>query len=310
LEHWPSLFLFFQKAALGDDLPAARTIFNALQNDIFKLYLQFLEFNLKLITDLNQELQSESPKMSLLLNRITSLYKSILKCFVKHDVIKNHEIANINVKDPSIYRSVDNIHFGGKVDAYLKNPENEFKIAAADLHNFKLRCLDFYVELCVQIKKRFNFQDKILLYASLFTPSVVRSGNIFSISEFQNLAVDVDEVNREWQLLSDIDLLTNCDDLSDFWTKVATMKNQIGEPMFNNLMTVVKLILSLPHSSAVAERVFSQLSMIKNRLRNRLAITTCSYILALKENIKTGLQLPPKNYKISHVTKRPIGDAV
>ncbi|KAJ3616629.1 hypothetical protein MTP99_015970 [Tenebrio molitor] len=36
LEHWPSLFLFFQKAALGDDLPAARTIFNALQNDIFK----------------------------------------------------------------------------------------------------------------------------------------------------------------------------------------------------------------------------------------------------------------------------------
>jgi hypothetical protein len=73
------------------------------------------------------------------------------------------------------------------------------------------------------------------------------------------------------------------------------MKNQIGEPMFNNLMTVVKLILSLPHSSAAAERVFSQLSMIKNRLRNRLAITTCSYILALKENIKTGLQLPPKN---------------
>ncbi|CAH1366273.1 unnamed protein product, partial [Tenebrio molitor] len=73
LEHWPSLFLFFQKAALGDDLPAARTIFNALQNDIFKLYLQFLEFNLKLITDLNQELQSESPKMPLLLNRITSL---------------------------------------------------------------------------------------------------------------------------------------------------------------------------------------------------------------------------------------------
>jgi hypothetical protein len=223
--------------------------------------------------------------------------------FIKHSlmklvmVIKNHEIANINVKDPSIYRSVDNIHFGGKVDAYLKNPENEFKIAAADLHNFKLRCLDFYVELCVQIKKRFNFQDKILLYASLFTPSVVRSGNIFSISEFQNLAVDVDEVNREWQLLSDIDLLTNCDDLSDFWTKVATMKNQIGEPMFNNLMNVVKLILSLPHSSAVAERVFSQLSMIKNRLRNRLAISTCSYILALKENIKTGLQLPPKIIK-------------
>jgi hypothetical protein len=118
--------------------------------------------------------------------------------------------------------------------------------------------------------------------------------NVFSISEFQNLfpnlAVGVDEVNREWQLLCDIDLLTNCDDLSDFWTKVATMKNQIGEPMFNNLMTVVKLILSLPHSSAAAERVFSQLSMIKNRLRNRLAITTCSYILALKENIQTELK--------------------
>jgi hypothetical protein len=178
-EHWSTgrhYSYFFKKLLWETTCQQPEQFKNALQNDIFKLYLQFLEFNLKLITDLNQELQSESPKMPLLLNRITSLYKSILKCFVKHDAIKNHEIANINVKDPSIYRSVDNINFGGKVHAYLKNPENEFKIAAADLHNFKLRCLDFYVEVCVQIKKRFNFQEKILLYASLFTPSVVRSG--------------------------------------------------------------------------------------------------------------------------------------
>ncbi|CAH1379253.1 unnamed protein product [Tenebrio molitor] len=138
-----------------------------------------------------------------------------------------------------------------------------------DIDSFRIKCLDFYVELCLQIRNRFNFQDKVLEYATVFRPSVARSGDILAISDFKNLFpnltdIDVDLINQEWQLLSETDLLTkDCDDISDFWAKVAIIKNELGNLMLPNLLIIVKYILSLPHYSAAAERVFSQLSLIK-----------------------------------------------
>jgi hypothetical protein len=87
-------------------------------------------------------------------------------------------------------------------------------------------------------------------------------------------------------------------DVTVFWQRVAETKNELGQSMFNSLMEVVKCILSLPHSSAAAERVFSQLTINKTKLRNRLNIVTVSHILSVKENSKSGLILPKKSFKL------------
>jgi hypothetical protein len=103
--------------------------------------------------------------------------------------------------------------------------------------------------------------------------------------------VDVDKVNNEWQLLGENDLLKQYanTDLTLFWKKVAETKNELGELMFGNLMEIVKCVLSLPHSSAAAQRMFSQLPLNKTKLRNRLNITTMSNIMAVKQNIRDGI---------------------
>jgi hypothetical protein len=149
--------------------------------------------------------------------------------------------------------------------------------------------LEFYVELTLQIKKRFDFEDKFLKFASLFRPMTATSGRILTISEFTNLFpvlqhLNIDKVNEEWQLLSEVDELKSCND-SSFWEKLPRMKNDLGEPMFLNLFEVVKCILILPHSSASAERTFSKLFIIKTDKRNRLKIETISNILSIKEYI-------------------------
>ncbi|XP_050300186.1 LOW QUALITY PROTEIN: uncharacterized protein LOC126738788 [Anthonomus grandis grandis] len=77
LEHWNSLILFFQRAALEDNLPSARSILNALQNIEYKLYLLFLDYVLELINKVNMELQLESPKLPILLNRILALHRTL-----------------------------------------------------------------------------------------------------------------------------------------------------------------------------------------------------------------------------------------
>jgi hypothetical protein len=56
--------------------------------------------------------------------------------------------------------------------------------------------------------------------------------------------------------------------------------------MFPNLYEFLKNILSLPHGSAVAERVFSALNLIKRKNRNCLDVSTCHNLLLTKEMMR------------------------
>jgi hypothetical protein len=129
------------------------------------------------------------------------------------------------------------------------------------------------------------------------TPEVALSGEILSIADFPvlfpNIEIDVESAHTECQLLSEIKL-KDCNkrtDINAFWKTVSEQKNGCDNFTFPNLMVIVKTIFSLPHSSAAAEaaaeRCFSQLTLIKTSLRNKLLITTCAAILSVKDKLKT-----------------------
>jgi hypothetical protein len=67
--------------------------------------------------------------------------------------------------------------------------------------------------------------------------------------------------------------------------------------MFFNLSIIVKTILCMyPHSSASAGRGFSQHSLNKTKLRNRLDLETCSSLLIVNnalKHFKPGTWEPP-----------------
>jgi DNA-binding ferritin-like protein (Dps family) len=71
-------------------------IFNELQNVFNKLYLQFLDFILSYLTDLNKEMKAEKSKIYLLYSKVESVYKSILEMFMKKGSV---ERANQEVKE-------------------------------------------------------------------------------------------------------------------------------------------------------------------------------------------------------------------
>ncbi|XP_029404925.2 uncharacterized protein LOC115065906, partial [Bactrocera dorsalis] len=70
----------------------------------------------------------------------------------------------------------------------------------------------------------------------------------------------------------------NCNlDIDLFWEKVSSMKDgpDLSGFVFN--------LLSLPHSSAVAERKFSSLKLIKTSIRNKLEVSILHAIMICKE---------------------------
>jgi hypothetical protein len=67
LEQWEVLKLFFTSEVNANNKnEAAEIIFNRMHDVFSKLYLQFLDFILPYLTDLNKEMQLKTPKIHIL----------------------------------------------------------------------------------------------------------------------------------------------------------------------------------------------------------------------------------------------------
>jgi hypothetical protein len=55
-----------------------------------------------------------------------------------------------------------------------------------------------------------------------------------------------------------------------FWSSVADHRDASGELDFSELGNFVLSLLALPFSNAAVERTFSEMNLIKNKLRNRM----------------------------------------
>lgn len=291
LQHWSSLELFFTRAALEDNMQRAQLILDSLHNPIYKVYFYFLSYILEVTNKLNLEFQAETPKIQVLLARVTSLYKVILKSFLKKSYLEKTDLKDIVVSNPNNYVLLDDLYCGANVENFLKNNQNQTD--PIEIKNFKLRVLEYYIELAKQIKKRFNFEDDILKFASKFSPRSVLTGEYNTISQVQDLfpylTIDIEKLDFEYRLISEMNELKKYDDndMVQFWSCIANINSELNEKMFPNVSRVAKIIMSLPHSSATAERVFSQLNLVKTKTRNRLIVKTCGSLLHIKDMFKT-----------------------
>lgn len=178
------------------------------------------------------------------------------------------------------------MYFGAEVEDFI---DSNTCISADDVKSFKHKCLSFYSELCNQIKNRFLFSNSALEVLKVFNPDVSKSGNIPSLVKILNNfpklkdVINKEHLNLEWRSIPDVKDLENVEDLEEFWFSIINKKCSLTqEILYPNLKEVIKYIFALLHSSASAERIFSQLSLIKTRVRNRLLISTCENLLHAK----------------------------
>lgn len=287
LEQWNALELFFTRAALEDNLQSAKCIINALRNPIYKVYYTFLSYILDIVNKLNLLFQRERPLITSLLSVLKKQFKIIVKSFLKGDYVEKNKVHSIDPLNVHQYLNIDDMYFGAKTELLYGTLTND------ELLTFKKRALDFYVTLSLQIKKRIDFNDPILNAVEALHPAAVMTDHgkqQFSIANLLQLFPNIikeDElemINSEWRLIPEFkDNLKNIDDPEEFWIKVRKIKD--GEHCFllKNIGDFALSVLSLPHSSASTERIFSQLNLIKNKMRSRLHVSTCDALLHTKQ---------------------------
>nr|XP_012147785.1 PREDICTED: uncharacterized protein LOC105663456 [Megachile rotundata] len=104
--------------------------------------------------------------------------------------------------------------------------------------------------------------------------------------------IDVTELAFEWRILP-----SSFDDddkkeliglaLDKMWKRILDVTNFDGEKMFPNLKSLVAIVLSLPHSNAEAERIFSIVTDVKNKKRNQLSNDTVSSICIVRSSFQS-----------------------
>lgn len=64
-----------------------------------------------------------------------------------------------------------------------------------------------------------------------------------------------------------------------FWAEVNNYRDSNGEQLFKYLIDFALKLLCLPHSNADIEQIFSQMNLIKPKLRNKMKLDLLNNIL-------------------------------
>lgn len=146
-------------------------------------------------------------------------------------------------------------------------------------------------------------------HASLFAIEnafkIVNKGSILPFLQSLQIKEDrITEIERQWQNLTLVKW--NARTTFELWIEVKSYKDSSDSCPFKELAEVAINILSLPHSNAEIERVFSQLNIVKNKQRNRMKVNLINSILAIRAGLRR-LKTNCFNYELPNDVLNLIG---
>ncbi|KAL0812029.1 hypothetical protein ABMA28_009423 [Loxostege sticticalis] len=137
--------------------------------------------------------------------------------------------------------------------------------------------LQFTVKLGKEIQQRLPSNYIILeKMCQLSVENTLRQGKDNKIADLATeLGFDdeaIDKLLQQWHGIS--------------YAEVRKYTNAAGINTFQELSDLAISALSLPHSNAEVERAFSAMNIVKNKLRNKMAVKTLNSILLIRNQLK------------------------
>ncbi|KAL0884118.1 hypothetical protein ABMA27_016137 [Loxostege sticticalis] len=151
-------------------------------------------------------------------------------------------------------------------------------------------CIDFTAHLAKEIQNRLprNYMtlQKMSQLSTENTLKQIKDDSITELAvEFGFVEDKIDKILRQWHSINYVKWDIPADTIK-FWAQVLKYKDAAGANTFKDLADLAIAVLSLPHSNAEVERMFSSMNIVKNKLRNRLASTTLNSILLVRNQLK------------------------
>ena len=291
LDQWDSLTVHFQLASSNCDKYLARQLNSMYSDPVNKLYFTFLRPVLSDFEKINLMYQKTEADQCTLHDDLENFILS----FLRRIVYSQHVSLAIDFQFQSIFLPIQKVDFGFEFSS-LKNSYQENNVIDRErLNDVEQRCHQFLIIACKQLLMRMPNDVDALNKIKNLSPNVILNHTRPPFSELPLTFADqskLSEIENQWRLL----LTTNWANIFEgevpkfgvpFWTKVATTKNAADELIYSDLAKFALKMYSIPISNAFVERMFSRVTSVKTKLRNRMSIKLLSSLLRIKAHLES-----------------------
>ncbi|XP_070511914.1 protein FAM200C-like [Cardiocondyla obscurior] len=290
LENWDVLKNYFILAVVEDKLQSADVILSSLNNNKIKAYFLFLKYVLNFFNNFNGLFQSRKILIHKLYVSSRQLIHQLAQNFMTVEALNN--IKNININNDKQILNLENVYVGPECEKFLELLSHECRV------DFKLVCLNFYKIAVLEMLKRLPYNDSIFQSLMFLDPKIAlynegrtKFKDLTDIAAILVKDIDICKLAYEWRILpsifdneqkKELEIL----EIDIMWNKILNHINFNEEKTFQNLKFLVEIVLSFPHSNAEAERIFSMVTDIKCKKRNRLTNDNVSALCVVRSSFQ------------------------
>lgn len=292
LSNWDALKEFFSEE-LKNAAPSQKVRLEELKkffrSPTSKLYCLYLSHIITVFEKINTELQTEIPMVHKLHRKLQSLLRELLTHFVKPSAMLYKSVLDVDFTLLVNKKSDGDLVIGQAAMDFISHKEAHF-LRDEKISEFHANVKLFLQTACIYLKKKLPFEDEVLKRAEIADPQsqleVKVSDLRFFYTQFPVLIQHstIDQLHSEFALYQSTDITKAIKDRVDHtWVEIGKLCAEGGsEGQFQNLSKFMLGILTLPHSSAHCERIFSMVRKNRTDFRSNMGQRTLQNLLVLK----------------------------
>lgn len=264
---------------------------------MLEIYLLFLQSTLPVLTNANKFLQREEPLIHSVRWQLVNLIKKVIAKFMKPtsiaEALSKGELSSFSFADESHHLPIHEIWVGFQTKQSLLKLLDEGTISDRVHNQFLTAAKSFLVKVAQYLQKWCPINDELLSNAEWLDFEKRQSKNFMAVEYFthkfphlfHNMDVDLlAEQFMAYQILpddaipasvkTDAGLAPGDQHQADaLWAYLATRKEPgTNQYEFDLLFKVASAVLTIPHSNAGEERIFSLINKNKTAARNSLLL--------------------------------------
>lgn len=259
-----------------------------LHDPSMKLYALFVTKSLPIFDNANLFLQREEPAIHVVLSVLEDQLRQLMVRFVKPaSILSASKMTEISFNDRKNQLEDEDLFVGEEVTAFINSADTLDRAA------FYESVRRFYEEACRYMLKKFPYNDEMLYHARVADPNQRANVSFNSFKYFINQfpcllpeSTTVNQLQSEF-LMYQIDCLTPSilseERIDVVWHLISQLRNAVtGQLKFGNIASVIKGILTIYHSNADCERMFSMVRKNKTEFRSSMSTGTLSDLMTHK----------------------------
>lgn len=266
-------------------------IFCFVKSPTNKLYMLFLNYTVHVFDDVLRQLQTEEPMIHVLRRKLLQLLQDILSRFVKPSAFTFKGAEDVEYKLPYNQKANQDLIIGEAATKFIEN-KSENHLRDSRLKEFYGNVRKYF-ELCVDyMKQKLPLNDELLKHAEVCDVAnrkMAKSSDLlFFLKKFPCLIPEgatIDSLLEQfasYQIQNIDSCIEDSDRIDETWVRIGSYKNESGIRVYSHLSLVMRGVLTIPHSSAHCERVFSCVRKNRTEQRSSLSDKTLESLLVMK----------------------------